>query len=118
MKEFPGKVWKGKKMAGRMGGYNATVLSQKVMKIDTDRALLYIQGNVPGGVNALVKIRDAVKKVDRQTFDLFYPTFIASAVTDPKLAAKIQVYEGDAIDPFENDFHENDVVSGKDQDDD
>jgi hypothetical protein len=48
---------------------------------------------------------------------LHYPTFIESAVSDPKLAAKVQVYEGDVIDPFENDFHENDVVSGKDQDD-
>ncbi len=48
---------------------------------------------------------------------MHYPTFIESAVSDPKLAAKVQVYEGDVIDPFENDFHENDVVSGKDQDD-
>lgn len=117
MKEFPGKVWKGKKMAGRLGGYNATVLNQKVVKIDTDRALLYIKGNTPGGINAVVRVRDAIKMKDRQTHDLLYPTFIEGAVSDPKLAAKVQVYEGDAIDPFENDFHENDVVSGKDQDD-
>lgn len=64
-KEFPGKVWKGKKMAGRLGGYSATVLNQKVMKIDTDRALLYIKGNVPGAINSIVRIRDAVKKADR-----------------------------------------------------
>ena len=88
------------------------------MKIDTDRALLYIQGSVPGGINALVRVRDAIKKRDRQTFDLNYPTFIESACKDPKDAVKVQVYEGDLIDPFENDFHENDVVSGKDQDDD
>ncbi len=117
MKEFPGKVWKGKKMAGRLGGYNSTVLNQKVVKIDTDRALLYVKGNTPGGINAVVKVRDAIKMKDRQTYDLHYPTFIESAVSDPKLAAKVQVYEGDVIDPFENDFHENDVVSGKDQDD-
>ena len=86
--EFPGKVWKGKKMAGRLGGYNATIQNQRIMKIDTDRALLYIKGNIPGGINAVVKIRDAVKKLDRQTYDLLYPTFIESAVTDPKAAAK------------------------------
>jgi len=45
---------------------------------------------------------------------LHYPTFIASACKDPKETQKLQVYEGDTIDPFENDFHENDVVSGKD----
>ena len=117
-KEFPGKVWKGKKMAGRMGGYNETVINQKVVKIDTDRALLYIKGNTPGGINAVVRVRDAIKKREHQTFDLLYPTFIASECKDPKDAAKVQIYEGDAIDPFENDFHENDVVSGKDQDED
>jgi large subunit ribosomal protein L3 len=88
-KEFPGKVWKGKKMPGRLGGYNATILNQKVMKIDTDRALLYIKGNTPGAINAVVKVRDAVKKADRQCYDLLYPTFIASAVKDPKEAAKV-----------------------------
>ena len=100
-----------------MGGYNATILSQKVMKIDTDRALLYVKGNIPGAINAVVRIRDAVKKVDHQTYDLHYPTFVAGH-SDLKFAEKLQVYEGDEIDPFENDFHENDVVSGKDQDDD
>lgn len=63
--EFPGKVWKGKKMAGRMGNAKTTMLNQKVVKIDTDRALLYVLGNVPGPISGLVRVRDAVKKVDR-----------------------------------------------------
>lgn len=64
-KEFPGKVWKGKKMAGRLGGTNATTLNQKVVKIDTDRALLYIKGNTPGAINAVIRVRDSIKKHDK-----------------------------------------------------
>jgi large subunit ribosomal protein L3 len=42
MCEDPGKIFKGKKMAGHMGNHNVTIISQKVVKIDTDRSLLYI----------------------------------------------------------------------------
>jgi len=63
--EFPGKVFKGKKMAGRMGFQSATMLSQRVAKIDTDRALVYILGSVPGPISGIVRIRDALKKVER-----------------------------------------------------
>jgi large subunit ribosomal protein L3 len=63
--EYPGKVWKGKKMAGHLGNISSTVLNQRVVRIDQDKSLLYILGNVPGGENGIVKIRDAVKKIDR-----------------------------------------------------
>lgn len=42
MCEHPGKVFKGKKMAGHMGFQNATSLNQKVVKIDTEKSLIYI----------------------------------------------------------------------------
>ncbi|KAG0293912.1 54S ribosomal protein L9, mitochondrial [Linnemannia gamsii] len=58
----PGKVFKGKKMAGRMGGEQATVQSLKVMKIDNDLNLLYVKGAVPGVDDQFIKVRDAVKK--------------------------------------------------------
>jgi len=98
-------------MAGRLGNNSATVLSQRVVKIDTDRALLYIQGNVPGAPTALVKVRDAVKKIEAQVWDLHYPTFLEEHA-DEKHRGKMQVYEGAKEDPLENDYHENDVVSG------
>lgn len=41
-REWPGKVFKNKKMAGQMGNQNSTVLNQRVVKIDVDRSLLYI----------------------------------------------------------------------------
>ena len=65
MNEFPGKVFKGKKMAGQLGNESATVLNQIVVKIDVDRGLLFVRGNVPGAISSLVKIRDAAKKIDR-----------------------------------------------------
>ncbi|KAF9167285.1 54S ribosomal protein L9, mitochondrial [Actinomortierella ambigua] len=58
----PGKVFKGKKMAGRMGGEQATVQNLKVMKIDNALNLLYIKGAIPGVDNQFIKIKDAVKK--------------------------------------------------------
>jgi len=77
MCEFPGKVFKGKKMAGHLGAESATTLNQIVVKIDTERALLYIRGNVAGPISGVVKIRDAVKKIEKQHYDMLCPTFIA-----------------------------------------
>lgn len=58
----PGKVWKGKKMPGRMGGKIRTVQSLKVVKIDNMDGLIYIKGSVPGVDDALVCISDAIRK--------------------------------------------------------
>ncbi|KAG0222840.1 54S ribosomal protein L9, mitochondrial [Actinomortierella wolfii] len=58
----PGKVFKGKKMAGRMGGDQATVQNLKVMKIDNALNLIYVKGAVPGVDDQFIKVKDAVKK--------------------------------------------------------
>lgn len=58
----PGRVFKGKKMAGRMGGKRVTTQNLRVVKIDRGRDLLYIKGAVPGNKGNFVEIRDAVKK--------------------------------------------------------
>ncbi|KAK3820054.1 MAG: translation protein [Benniella sp.] len=58
----PGKVFKGKKMAGRMGGDQATVQNLKVMKIDNELNLIYVKGSIPGVDDQYVKVQDAVKK--------------------------------------------------------
>ena len=57
----PGKVWKGKKMAGRMGGTTVTVQNLRVIKIDPGRNLIYVIGQVPGNKGSYVKVKDAVK---------------------------------------------------------
>jgi len=58
----PGKVFKGKKMAGQMGAERVTVQNLRIIKIDRGRNLLYIEGAVPGNKGNFVEIRDAVKK--------------------------------------------------------
>jgi large subunit ribosomal protein L3 len=55
----PGKVWKGKKMPRHMGNANVTVKGLAVMRVDTDRNLLFIKGAIPGGSNGFVFLRKA-----------------------------------------------------------
>lgn len=57
----PGRVWKGMRMAGRMGNDRVTVMNLEVLKVDSERNLLVVKGSVPGHNNALVVIRHAVK---------------------------------------------------------
>ena len=55
----PGRVWKGMRMAGRMGGERVTVRHLEVFKADPDRNLLLVKGAVPGGRNGLLLIRQS-----------------------------------------------------------
>ena len=58
----PGKVFKGKKMAGHMGSTRVTTQNLEVVKTDADRGLLMIKGAVPGSKGSWIMVRDAVKK--------------------------------------------------------
>jgi len=57
----PGKVFKGKKMAGHMGDARITTQNLEVVRVDTDKGLILIRGAVPGSAGSWVEIRDAVK---------------------------------------------------------
>jgi large subunit ribosomal protein L3 len=57
----PNRVFKGKALAGRMGGEQVTVQNLEIVKVDVERNLLLIKGNVPGAKKALLKIKSAVK---------------------------------------------------------
>ncbi|WHY77745.1 50S ribosomal protein L3 [Neobacillus sp. WH10] len=57
----PNRVFKGKLLPGRMGGDQVTVQNLEIVKVDTERNLLLIKGNVPGAKKALLKIKGAVK---------------------------------------------------------
>ena len=59
----PGKVFKGKKMAGQMGNKRVTTLNLRVVKTDPERGLIMVRGAVPGSKGGWVLLRDAVKKV-------------------------------------------------------
>ena len=55
-------MFKGKKMAGRMGNDRVTMQNLKVVKIDRGRDLIYVAGAVPGQKGGFVEIKDAIKK--------------------------------------------------------
>ena len=63
----PGKVFKGKKMAGHMGDKFRTMLNLEIIKSDPDNNLLFIKGSIPGGKNSTVYLRESVKNVRRKT---------------------------------------------------
>ena len=58
----PGKVFKGKKMAGRLGNKKITIQNLKVLKVDMDNNILLIKGAVPGHNGAVISVFDSVKK--------------------------------------------------------
>jgi large subunit ribosomal protein L3 len=58
----PGKVFKGKKMAGHMGAVRVTTQNLQVVKTDADRGLIMIKGAVPGSKGGWVTVKDAAKK--------------------------------------------------------
>jgi large subunit ribosomal protein L3 len=57
----PSRVFKGQRMAGRMGGEKVTTLNLSIVKADSERNLLLVKGAVPGPKGGLVLIRNAVK---------------------------------------------------------
>ncbi|MDU1911699.1 50S ribosomal protein L3 [Fusobacterium sp.] len=62
MSSWPGKVLKGKKMAGQYGNATVTVQNLKVVKVDVENNLLLIKGAVPGSKNSYIVVKPAIKK--------------------------------------------------------
>jgi large subunit ribosomal protein L3 len=60
--QSPGRVFKGKRMAGHMGNENVTIQTLKIRAIDTDKSLLLIEGAIPGPKGGDVVVKPAVKK--------------------------------------------------------
>jgi large subunit ribosomal protein L3 len=58
----PGRVFKGMKMAGRMGGERQTTLNLKIQGVDLERGLILVKGAIPGPKGGLVFVRSAVKE--------------------------------------------------------
>jgi large subunit ribosomal protein L3 len=59
--QTPGRVFKGKKMAGQMGDERVTTQNLEVVRVDADRNLLLIKGAVPGAAGGAVMVRPSVK---------------------------------------------------------
>lgn len=58
---YPGRIHKGKRMAGRMGGRRVTVQGLRVVEVDAERNLLLVRGSVPGANGTLLRVRKSVK---------------------------------------------------------
>jgi large subunit ribosomal protein L3 len=71
MREWPGRVLKGKKMSGQMGNETVTVQNLKVFGTDEAENLVFVEGAVPGCNGTFVLITDAIKKEQK---DLPVPT--------------------------------------------
>ena len=66
-RQDPGKVFKGKKMAGHMGDKLRTILNLEVVKSDLENNLIYLKGSIPGSKNSTVFLRESIKNVTRKT---------------------------------------------------
>ncbi|PKA62304.1 50S ribosomal protein L3-2, chloroplastic [Apostasia shenzhenica] len=97
-RDAPGKVFKGKKMAGRMGGKQCTVKNVWVYKIEPARNMMWVKGQIPGAEGNYVFIKDAVyKKPD--TSRLPFPTYL---VPDGGESSELEPLVADLgdVDPF------------------
>ena len=65
----PGKVFKGKKMAGHMGDKLRTIQNIEIIKSDIDNNLLYLKGSIPGSKNAEVIVKKSVKNISKLTMN-------------------------------------------------
>jgi len=91
----PGRVFKGKKMAGHMGAARVTTQNLQVVKTDADRGLIMIKGAVPGAKGGWVTIKDAVKKPTPD--NLVLPAALKTAAAPAEEApAQAESKEGDA----------------------
>ena len=66
-RQDPGKVFKGKKMAGHMGDKMRSMQNLEVIKTDLDNELIYLKGSIPGSKNSTVILRQSVKDVRKKT---------------------------------------------------
>ena len=78
-RQDPGKVFKGKKMAGHMGDKSRTMLNLEIVKSDLENNLLYLKGSIPGSKNSTVFLRESVKNISRKTIKEKYDSKVKAA---------------------------------------
>ena len=79
----PGKVFKGKKMAGHMGDKQRTIQNLELIKSDEENNLLFIKGSIPGAKNSIVLIKEAKKDIHKITLQEKF-TALAKTLSDNK----------------------------------
>ncbi len=78
-RQDPGKVFKGKKMAGHMGDKLRTILNLEIIKSDLENNLLYLKGSIPGSKNTTVFLRESIKNVRKKTINEKYEAKLEKA---------------------------------------
>ena len=92
----PGRVFKGKKMAGHMGAVRVTTQNLQVVRTDSERGLIMVKGAVPGSKGGWVTIKDAVKKVAPE--NVILPAALRSAAKAAHEAAEKAAAEAAAAE--------------------
>ena len=82
----PGKVFKGKKMAGHLGAVRVTTQNLQVVRTDSERGLIMVKGSVPGSKGGWVTIKDAVKKPVPE--NVIYPAGLKSMADEARRLAE------------------------------
>ncbi len=90
----PGKVFKGKKMAGHMGAARVTTQNLEVVKTDAERGLVFVKGAVPGSKGGWVTVKDAVKK--KLPDGVPFPAALKTAAAAAEAAAEAPAEGGEA----------------------
>eukprot|EP00741_Cyanophora_paradoxa_P009657 tig00001574_g9355.t1 len=96
-RQDPGRVFKGKKMAGHLGAATRTIQNLQIFKVDAARNLLFVKGNVPGHAGSYARVKDAIKKKFAELPP--FPTFVPDAAEAPEAAAA-ELTMGPGRDPF------------------
>ncbi len=78
-RQDPGKVFKGKKMAGHMGDRLRTMLNLEVIKSDLENSLIYLKGSIPGSKNSKVFLRESIKNITKKTIKEKYDAKMKAA---------------------------------------
>ena len=84
----PGRVFKGKKMAGHMGDKFRTIQNLEIIKSDVENSLIFVKGSIPGSKNSMVLIQKNVKRIKRITSIEKSKMNIASSISTPVKTAK------------------------------
>ena len=90
-RQDPGKVFKGKKMAGHLGVERVTVPNLRIVSVDEERGFIYIRGSVPGAEKSYVLVKDAVKRGAPANIPL--PAGIKKAKAEEAKAPKAEATE-------------------------
>jgi large subunit ribosomal protein L3 len=95
-RQDPGRVFKGKKMAGHMGAVRVTTQNLKVVSTDVERGLILVKGAVPGPASGWVLVRDAVKRAMPK--DAPFPAAIRKGAASQAEQAQVEETAGDTAE--------------------